>query len=79
MMKALIVDDEADIRDELVEFVEDLGLQVDTAANGEEALAKFYADPSIAIILTDLMMPGLNGLDMLENMNSTPDAKTRVK
>ncbi len=79
MMKALIVDDDADIRDELVEFVQDLGLQVDTAANGEEALAKFYADPSIAIILSDLMMPGLNGLDMLENMNSAPDAKTRVK
>ena len=78
-MKALIVDDEPDIREELSEFVEDLGMQVETAANGEEALAKFYADREIAIVLSDLMMPGLNGLDMLDNMNTAPEAKERVK
>lgn len=78
-MKALIVDDEPDIREELSEFVQDLGLEVDTASNGEEALSKFYADPDISIILSDLMMPGLNGLDMLDNMNVAPGAKDRVK
>ena len=78
-MKALIVDDEPDIREELSEFVEDLGIAVETAVNGEEALAKFYADPDIAIVLSDLMMPGLNGLDMLENMNIEPEGKARVK
>ena len=78
-MKALIVDDEPDIREELSEFVEDLGLDVEVASNGEEALAKFYADPDIAIVLSDLMMPGLNGLDMLDNMNTAPGVKDRVK
>jgi len=78
-MKALIVDDEPEIREELCEFVEDFGLSVETAANGEEALVKFYADPEIAIVLSDLMMPGLNGLDMLENMNTTPEVCDRVK
>lgn len=78
-MKTLIVDDEPDIREELSEFVSELGLPVETASNGEEALAKFYDDPEIAIVLSDLMMPGLNGLDMLDNMNAAPGAKDRVK
>ncbi len=78
-MKALIVDDEPGIREELSEFVEDLGIEVETAANGEEALTKFYADPDIAIVLSDLMMPGLNGLDMLDNINTERQGKARVK
>lgn len=78
-MKALIVDDEPDIREELSEFVASLDLEVEVAANGEEALTKFFADPTIAIILSDLMMPGLNGLDMLDSMNCSPEGKDRVK
>lgn len=78
-MKALIVDDEPDIREELSEFVTSLDIQVEVAANGEEALTKFFADPSITIILSDLMMPGLNGLDMLDSMNNSPEGKDRVK
>jgi len=69
-MKALIVDDELDIREELAEFVESLGLEVDTASNGEEALEKYHADSSIAIVLSDLTMPGISGLEMLESMNA---------
>ncbi len=78
-MKALIVDDEPDIREELAEFVAQLGLGVVVAGNGEEALNKYFADTEIAIILSDLMMPGLNGLDMLDNMNSAPGADDRVR
>lgn len=78
-MKALIVDDEPDIREELGEFVEQLGLSVELASNGEDALNKYFADPEIAIILSDLMMPGLNGLDMLDNINSAPGAANRVR
>ena len=78
-MKVLVVDDEPDIREELSEFVIELGFPVVTAGNGEEALTLFHADESIAIVLSDLMMPGLNGLDMLENMNTSPEGKSRVK
>ena len=78
-MKALIVDDEPDIREELGEFVEQLGMSVELASNGEDALNKYLADPEIGIILSDLMMPGLNGLDMLDNMNSAPGADHRVR
>jgi len=78
-VKALIVDDEPDIRAALAEFVAQLGLGVVVAGNGEEALNKYFADTEIAIILSDLMMPGLNGLDMLDNMNSAPGADDRVR
>lgn len=78
-MKALIVDDEPDIRVELTEFVQSLGLETVTAANGEEALDLFFHDRDIAIILSDLVMPGLNGLDMLERLNAAADAADRVR
>lgn len=78
-MKALIVDDEPDIREELSEFVETLGLDIVTAENGQVGVNKFFADPEISIILSDLMMPGLGGLEMLEAINNSPDAADRVK
>ncbi len=78
-MKVLVVDDEPDIREELCEFVVELGFPVVAAGNGEEALNLFYADENIAVVLSDLMMPGLHGLDMLENMNTSPEGKNRVK
>lgn len=78
-MKALIVDDEPDIREELGEFVEQLGLSVVLASNGEEALGKYFADQDISIILSDLMMPGLNGLEMLESINDAPGSHQRVR
>ena len=56
-MKALVVDDESDIREELGEFVEQLGFSVVLASNGEEALGKYFGDPEIAIVLSDLMRP----------------------
>jgi len=77
-LKALIVDDEIDIREELGEFVEQLGFTTELASNGEEALSKYLADREIAIVLSDLMMPGLSGLDMLDNMNAAPGAADRV-
>lgn len=78
-MKVLIVDDEPEIREELTEFVSSLEFEVETAANGEEALTKFFADRGISIILTDLTMPGITGLEMLEGINISPEAQDRVR
>lgn len=77
-MKVLIVDDDQAIREELSDFVEDLGFQVATAENGEEAIAKYFNDDEIAILLSDLMMPGINGLDMLDTIQGSPGANKRV-
>lgn len=76
-MKVLIVDDDKAIREELAEFVADLGFFVATAENGEEAIAKFFADDEIVILLSDLMMPGINGLDMLDTILNSPGSNKR--
>lgn len=67
LKKVLIVDDEDDVRLFLRDFLCDREFDVETASNGEEALDKFpQFKPDI--ILLDIMMPGLDGLQCLEHI-----------
>jgi DNA-binding response OmpR family regulator len=64
--KILIVDDEAHIRrliEQTLEELEDAGVQLLTAANGEEALAAIKAEKPQLVFL-DVMMPKMNGFDV---------------
>ncbi|WP_029459227.1 hybrid sensor histidine kinase/response regulator [Solidesulfovibrio alcoholivorans] len=69
----LLVDDEEDIRRFLGLFLADLGYVVHAAANGEEALAVLdEVDPSI--VLTDIKMPVMDGLELLKRIKArNPD------
>lgn len=58
--KILVVEDDDDIRDTLKELLEEEGYQVDTAANGEQALRRLRSEAP-QIILLDLMMPVMDG------------------
>jgi DNA-binding NtrC family response regulator len=49
-------------------MLERAGYDVVPAANGEEALHLFATAESIALVLTDVVMPGLSGPEMLERM-----------
>ncbi|MGC8871851.1 MAG: sigma-54-dependent transcriptional regulator [Caldimicrobium sp.] len=63
--KILVVDDEVDILNILKFLLEREGYEVDTTLNGEEAIKKIeknYYD----IVLTDLRMPGISGIVLLE-------------
>ena len=60
----LLVDDNAVVRDMLVDLVASLGYRADAAASGEEALVRFDKG-RYTIVLTDLVMPGLSGWDVL--------------
>lgn len=57
----LVVEDDATLREILVELLRDAGFVAVGAPGGEEALTLFRAEPS-GLILTDLMMPGMDGL-----------------
>lgn len=58
----LVVEDDQDIRDTLVEVLEDQGYQPLSASNGREALDKLRrADPRPRLILLDIMMPVMDG------------------
>jgi DNA-binding NtrC family response regulator len=63
----LIVDDEKNIRLTVSQSLESIGLETDTAMNGEEALAKLKAN-DYSLILLDLKMPGMDGMQVLRRI-----------
>ncbi|MCF8262244.1 MAG: sigma-54 dependent transcriptional regulator [Melioribacteraceae bacterium] len=65
--KILIVDDEAIVRNSLLHWFEEDDLDVETAASGDEALKKFEAG-KYALVLTDMKMPGMGGIELLEKI-----------
>lgn len=71
----LIVDDEKNIRLTLSMALEKLDILVDTAADGEEALRKL-AERSYALVLLDLRMPGIDGMEVLKRV---PEIRPEVK
>jgi signal transduction histidine kinase len=72
----LLVDDEEDIRDVLGMSLMDLGYQVYTAENGQQALASFAA-MNPAIVLTDIKMPVMDGIEVLRRVKAE-NAETEV-
>ena len=62
---ALLVEDNVDLREALTEFLELLGLQVGAWASGEAAIAGADAH-NIDLLVTDLMLPGVNGLALAD-------------
>ena len=68
--RALIVDDDEPIRVMLEAIVRQQGFVVDTARDGEEAIAKLQKG-TYDVILLDLMMPRVNGYDVLKHIGKT--------
>lgn len=72
--KILIVDDEEILRRIYSDRLTFEGFDVETAGDGEEAVTKMQAAPP-NLILLDILMPKLNGLQVLEQMNTNPVLK----
>lgn len=71
----LIVDDEKNIRLTLSQALETLGAEIDTAANGEEALTKLK-EKEFGLILLDIRMPGMDGMEVLRRVRDIrPDIR----
>ncbi len=64
MKRILIVDDDPDIRKSLPGGLSALGAEIATAKDGEDALAKVASEPP-DMVLTDVRMPGLDGVELL--------------
>jgi CheY-like chemotaxis protein len=60
----VLVDDEAEVREALAEMLALRGHTVVTAGGGGEALRLIEADPSIDLLLTDLVMPAMTGWEV---------------
>ena len=63
----LVVDDEKNIRLTLSQSLEPLGISVQTAVNGEEALQKL-GEGRIGLVFLDLKLPGMDGMDVLRRI-----------
>ena len=74
----IVIDDEQDIRDVLRVTLEDAGYRVRTAADGEEGLALCRRSLP-QIVITDIRMPGMDGLQVLETIKRQwPDVEVIV-
>jgi two-component system chemotaxis response regulator CheY len=68
MKYVLIVDDSKSIRTEVAEILRRSGYGVIEAADGAEALALLRRESEINLVVLDVNMPGMNGLDVLERI-----------
>jgi two-component system sensor histidine kinase/response regulator len=69
-LKVLIIDDEAEICDEISEKLEFHGYQCLIAKDSQSGLDLINIDREISIVLTDIRMPGMSGLEMCDIIKS---------
>jgi two-component system nitrogen regulation response regulator NtrX len=72
MSSILIIDDEKSIRKTLTEILSYEGYKIDEAADGEEGLKKFK-DKTYDLVLCDIKMPKLDGIEFLERARQIND------
>jgi len=77
--KILIIDDDTFLLDMYALKFSQNGFEVHTASGGEQALEKLKAGFIPEIILTDIIMPGMDGFEMLKQINEKNLATTSVK
>lgn len=69
-MLILVVDDDPMACEMTTAFLEDAGHRTVTAENGVEALEKLAADASVELVVSDLNMPLVSGIDLFREMRS---------
>jgi phosphate regulon transcriptional regulator PhoB len=76
MKNILVIDDEADIVELVTYNLRKEGFEVDTAYDGEEGLKKILSN-KYDLIFLDLMLPGLQGIDLCKMVRSNPETSRR--
>ena len=77
MAWVLIVDDDEPIRESLQDGLRDAGYAIVKVADGEDALDVLRATPYHAVVLLDLMMPGMNGRSVLHILEKDTELAQR--
>ena len=75
--KVLVVDDESELLEVAVNYLEEMGFEVLAATDGLHALQTLRANPDIELLLTDIVMPGgMNGVELANKIREErPDLK----
>ncbi|OLS60912.1 response regulator transcription factor [Pseudomonas putida] len=69
-VKVLVVDDQPLIVEELCEFLESSGYRCVPCESSSHAVECFIADPAIGLVVCDLNMPGLDGIELVKKLKS---------
>ena len=78
MSRILVIDDEPDVLNIIVEILKTAGYEVVAAANGEAGLKALDGNP-FDLVFTDLMMPGIGGMDVLQHIATQSPVMERLK
>jgi CheY-like chemotaxis protein len=65
-VKLLVVDDDHDVRGVVAGFLVDAGYAVLQAEDGQQALTLLTDDPSLRLLITDIVMPRMSGIELAE-------------
>jgi DNA-binding response OmpR family regulator len=76
MAEILVVDDDPQTQEDIAEMLSKEGYNLTTVGSGEEAL-KMIREKDFDVVLTDLMMPGISGMDVLREIKKIKP-RTRV-
>lgn len=71
--KILVVEDDRDSRTALCLILEALGYKYISASSGKEALALVAQDPAVDLALVDIMMPEMDGYQVLAELRKIPE------
>jgi CheY-like chemotaxis protein len=66
----LVVDDEVDLLEIAVSYCEEMGLRVLHATDGESAVEIAEREPHVDLLLTDVVMPGMNGVTLAKRLRT---------
>ena len=72
-IEILVVEDDEQICRTVKKYLESAGFLVDTCFNGNHALERVY-DKTYHLIVLDIMLPGMNGQDLLKEVRKISDA-----
>src|SRR6266481_6546471 len=67
----LVVDDDRSVRSYLSDFLTSCGYSVECAESGDQAVARLSAGYVPSLIVLDIVMPGINGIEVLESVKKT--------
>ena len=75
MSTIMLVDDSATILLSVSSILTKAGYSVEKALNAEDALKKFQGGVKIDLLITDLNMPGMNGIELIKKVRQMPAYK----
>ena len=73
--RVLVVDDSATVRQQVGLALQQAGYEIVEAVDGADGLSKLSSDSSISMVICDINMPRMNGLEMIEHIAQSKTIK----